>query len=221
MASKARKAFDDNAKDIERLIDLHSQNGGNSRGRRFGLEVLNKSAVVLITAFWEAYCEDIAEEALVHIIEHSRTADVLPDDLKKNIAKELSSAKHELAMWQLAGDGWKQILRSRFDQLTEQRNRRLNTPKSSQIDEHFLTTLGLKEVSKSWRWDRKMSSSRAVKKLDRFVELRGAIAHRGAGSKSVTKSEVVDYFEFIKRIASKTGGAVNTHVNSITGVPLW
>ena len=68
MASKARKAYDANANDIERLLELHMQIGGGAPGRRYGLEVLNKSAVVLVTAFWEAYCEDIAAEGLEHIV---------------------------------------------------------------------------------------------------------------------------------------------------------
>ena len=74
MASQARAAFDKNAADIERLLEIHADLGGDQRGRRFRLEVLNKSAVVLITAFWEAYCEDLAAEALDHLIQHSKTA---------------------------------------------------------------------------------------------------------------------------------------------------
>jgi len=53
MPSKARKAFDENAKDIEKLLRLHEQEGGTAKGRRFGLEVLNKSAIVLITSYWK------------------------------------------------------------------------------------------------------------------------------------------------------------------------
>ena len=59
MPSKARAAFDKNAADIEKLLSLQEQQGGTSRGRRYNLEVLNKSAIVLITAFWEAYCEEL------------------------------------------------------------------------------------------------------------------------------------------------------------------
>jgi hypothetical protein len=34
--------------------------------------VLNKSAIVLLTAFWEAYCEDLAAEALNHVGDHRK-----------------------------------------------------------------------------------------------------------------------------------------------------
>lgn len=53
------------------------------------------------------------------------------------------------------------------------------------------------------------------------MTLRGAIAHRGRDGKSVTKAQVVDYFEFVQKLVSKTGGRVNTHVKKITDKDLW
>ncbi len=86
MRSKAHKLFVENAQDIERLLKLHEELGGKSQGRRRGLEVLNKSAIVLITSIWEAYCEDIASEGLEHIVKHGRSPDTLPKEIKKIIA---------------------------------------------------------------------------------------------------------------------------------------
>ena len=60
----------------------------------------------------------------------------------------------------------------------------------------------------------------ASEKLDKFVELRGAIAHRGQHYNSVKKAQVEDYFDFVKTLAAKTGGKVNTHVKAITGKQL-
>src|ERR1019366_3918284 len=101
------EAFDDNVQDIERLLELHVASGGAAKGRRFGLEVLNKSAIVLLTSFWEAYCEDIAAEALEHIVAHTPSADKLPKELKKVIAKELKEELNELAVWKLADGNWR------------------------------------------------------------------------------------------------------------------
>ena len=64
MESNAKQKFDKNCEDINKLLEFHESSGGSSPGRRYGLEVLNKSAVVLICAIWEAYCEDIAAEGL-------------------------------------------------------------------------------------------------------------------------------------------------------------
>ncbi len=221
MPSKAWGAFLANTKDIERLLQLHVQAGGVQRGRRFGLEVLNKSAIVLITSFWEAYCEDVAAEGLSHLIDLAPKATALPEGLRKAIAKELKSDHHELRVWDLAGDGWRKVLRARAEALREARNRRLNTPKTENIDELFFSALGIKEISSAWHWPKKMTVVRARKKLDRFVALRGGIAHRGRADTAVVKAQVVDYYKFVRKIRSLTGGRVNAHAKSIAGTPLW
>jgi hypothetical protein len=110
MPSKAYRAFSENADDIQRLIEIHEERGGTSPGRRYGLEVLNKSAIVLITSFWEAYCEDLAAEGLQHIVTHAASAASLPKGIKQILAKELKKDANELAIWSLCDDGWKQVL---------------------------------------------------------------------------------------------------------------
>lgn len=221
MASKARASFDKNAKDIERLLELHESDGGIGPGRRYGLEVLNKSAIVLLVAFWEAYCEDIAAEGLEHIIKNAADADALPLPLKKLIAKSLKADQNELAIWKVSDDGWRTYLSGRFDEMKKERDRKLNTPKTAQIDELFASAVGIENISKSWKWEKNMTSEKAIKKLDDLVALRGAIAHRGANTTSVKKSHVTDYFEFIKLLTSRTGGAVNVHCSKVTKKPLW
>jgi hypothetical protein len=221
MASKARAAFDKNAKDIKRLIELHEDIGGKGPGRRYGLEVLNKSAIVLITAFWEAYCEDIASEGLAHIVKHAKTADALPDELKKAIAKKLKKEPHELELWKIADDGWRGYLSSHLEDMKVERDRRLNTPKTEQINELFRAAVGIEKMSSNWYWPNKMKADRAVAQLDEFVTLRGAIAHRGKHETAVTKKNVTDYFDFITQMVAKTGGVVNKHVRKVTKKPLW
>jgi len=222
MPSKARKAFNENFVDIKRLLDIHNYVGGTLRGRRYDLEVLNKSAIVLITSYWEAYCEDIAAEGLEHIVKHSKLATVLPKELKKQLANELKSDKNELALWLVADDGWRTLLSTRLKKMQEDRNKKLNSPKSNNIDSLFMTTLGIPNISDSWGWWPKMTPEKARAKLDKYVDLRGAIAHRGKiAEKSVTKKQVADYFKFINHLAARTGGMVNLYVDKITGIPLW
>jgi hypothetical protein len=220
MGSVARKKFDENCGDVRRLLEIHGDIAGDAPGRKYGVEVLNKSAVVLITAFWEGYCEDIAAEGLAHLVAECQDASSLPKELKKRVAAELSGNKDELAIWTLAGDGWRTALTDRLERLREERNRRLNTPKATQIDELFLSTVGIPSISKSWYW-KGMSTDQAREKLDRYVTLRGSIAHRGAGAGSVRKTEVTDYFAHVRTLVSKTGGKVNGHVKVATGVKLF
>jgi len=77
VSNNAFTAFRQSCQDINRLVKLHTRVGGDAPGRRFGLEVLNKSAIVLITAIWEAYCEDLASEAVKHIVTHAKGAEAL------------------------------------------------------------------------------------------------------------------------------------------------
>jgi hypothetical protein len=220
MSSKAWAAFKENAEDVTRLLQIHADVGGDAKGRRFGLEVLNKSAIVLITAIWEAYCEDIAAEALAHIVAHAKSSATLPKEFKKRLAAEIRADKNELAMWNLADQGWRAQAQGRLAAMMQDRNRKLNTPRADQINELFASAIGLPDVSDAWHW-KKMSAANARVKLDKYVTLRGAIAHRGASASTVKKAQVTDYFQLVRKIASWTGGRVNSHVFDVTGKRLW
>jgi hypothetical protein len=220
MPSKARLAFNESESDIRRLLEIHGSLGGPAKGRRFKLEVLNKSAIVLITAIWEAYCEDLVAEAVRHIVQYARTGDALPLELRKKIAKELKGIPHELEIWKLADRGWKKVVTSRLASQMEERNRKLNTPKAQHIAELFSTALGLEDITRRWYWKR-MSVGQAKAKLDKYIELRGAIAHRGKAAASCTKANVTQYLAHVKRLVGLTGGGVNGHVKKVTGRSLW
>lgn len=220
MPSKARTSFDENTEDIDKLLELHASQGGSQPGRRHGLEVLNKSAIVLITSFWESYCEDIAEEALAVIVEHAPNADALPKEIKKLIAKSLKEDKNELAIWGISDDKWRDVLRRNFLALKTERNKTFATPKSFNVDVLFESAIGLSKMSSNWKWER-MSVAAAAEKLNDFVSKRGDIAHRGSSTTTVKKSEVVAYLKHVKKLASKSGGAVKKHVKTITGQDLW
>lgn len=221
MPSVARKSLDQNLEDVDRLMELHEQEGGTGPGRRHNLEVLNKSAIVLITAYWEAYCEDLASEALEHIVANAPNAGTLPVEIKKVVAKEIKGALNELEAWQLSDNGWRAFLRTRLESMKEARDKKLNTPKHANIDDLFRSAIGLENATGGWNWSKKLTPQKARSKLDKYVALRGGIAHRGNAEMSVTKSMVEDYVDFVRRAAAKTGGAVNKHVKAITGTSLF
>lgn len=175
---------------------------------------------MLITAIWEAYCEDIVAEALTHLVKHAPSADALPKHIKKVIADELKAEKNDIAIWSLSDDNWRQFLKDRLSRLQEDRNRRLNTPKAENIRELFLRGLGIDDITDAWKWA-KVSQKAACKKLDDYVTLRGQIAHRGSALKACHKSQVEDYFAHVKQLVPKTGGRVNTFVRNVTKKALW
>ena len=214
MPSEARISFDEKTKDIDKLLEIHSIIGGCRKGRR-QLEVLNKSAIVLITAFWEAYCEDVARQGLVHIADNLESSEDLPTEMKKRVVRELKKCKHELAVWQISDSKWRDYLKHSVSRID-----RMNTPKTDQVNDLFFDLIGISNVSDSWYWPG-MSSENAKRKLDGFVTLRGSIAHRGESGNYVQKGEVEDYVNFVRKLAAKTGGRVNSHVRELTGKRLW
>jgi hypothetical protein len=220
MPSKARKLFDANVQDIQRLLDLHLQAGGSGVGRRHGLEVLNKAAIVLITAYWEAYCEDLATEALAHLVENAKSSAVLPKRFRRQIADDLKKAEHELEVWKIADDGWKRYVKDRLEDFKGKRNWDFNTPKTEPINVLFMHAIGIERISASWKWPKKMTVNRATQKLDKYVSLRGDIAHRGKGLTTVKKFQVSDFFKFIQKLAAKTDNTADAHIQRITGRPL-
>jgi hypothetical protein len=66
-----------------------------------------------------------------------------------------------------------------------------------------------------------MSSENACTKLNKYVSLRGEIAHRGRAARSCRKPQVEDYFAFIKRIVVQTETSVSGYVRKLTGRSPW
>jgi RiboL-PSP-HEPN len=219
IVSRAQDTLLSNSNDIHRLFEIHQLLGGGGVGRRQRLEVVNKAALVLITAIWEAFCEDLATEALAHLVSNIKLPQDLPLELRKQVVKDLIKDPHELAIWQLADEGWRHFLIRRQNELQEERNRRLNTPKAAQIDDFFQRTLGVDSVSGTWSWPG-MSPQQARDKLDGYVELRGEVAHRGAAARPIHKSTVKHYFNHVRRLAFHTANAVDAAVRDATGTRL-
>ena len=215
--SSAYQAFESNRADVDRLLEVHRDLSGKGRGRRYGMAVLNKSAVVLLCAAWEAYCEDLVSEVVEHFVSQAPEAKILPTVLRKRIATELSSDK--MQMWTLAGDGWRLVLSKRLGDLKVERDRKLNTPRTSQIRELFAEHVGYDNIDQKWTWSG-VTAELAREKLDEFVTLRGSIAHRVEADSAVHKADVVRYTRFIGRLVKNTDQVIVEHARSVTGLPL-
>lgn len=216
MPSLARTKFSANKADVDRLLEIHKDIAGDDAGRKYGVEVLNKSGIVLVCAFWEGYIEDVCNEAVKHLVTHVFDHTKLPKEPKKLLATALKEEKNELAVWGLAGDGWKALLQAKVQTLTDG-VAGLNTPKHEKVQELFNKAVGLKDVTDAWKWQ-KMSTTSACAKLDAFVSLRGAIAHRGKLTESVKKKDATDFLAFVELLIDKTDAALGGHLLSVTGV---
>lgn len=209
--SAARKRFQNSQKDVNQLSALHQRlkPGPGPGAPKVGASALNRASIVFICSLWEAYCEDLAEEAVAHITSALTDPSVLSDGTKHSLATSC------VEPWDLAGDAWQLKLAEHVKSKVE----KLNTPKTENIDNLFSTGAGLSGVSKGWKWQNS-TPAKARKKLDELVSLRGALAH-GQEETAVLKSDVTDALALVEHLVSATDPEVNRQVDTLAGTPLF
>lgn len=205
-----------NIKESLTLLKIHEKAAGSGPGRKVGVEVLNKSAIILVVASWEAYVEDTASSALSFMIEAGGRHNVFPN----NVLERVANKNQGLNSWKLAGDGWRQALRDNFSEVLSTTTGKLNTPKPAQVDDLFLKTIGLSQMSKNWYWKGR-SNTKCIAALEQLIELRGSIAHRVQHANKVWKKDVREAAELIGRLGEKTNNATHAHVVSLVGAAPW
>lgn len=210
--SQAYRRFEAGREDIKRLLQLHREKAGPKRGRKRGVEVLTKSAIVLICAYWEAYIEDVCEEALGRLLAGIQSPSDLPAELKKAVAKRVREDKDESAPWSLAQDGWRKVCK---DHISE-RLQKLNNPKSEKVSEVFRLALGIEDITEGWARPR-MAKDRARRKLDDSIDLRGSIAHRGRTGATVRKKQCTDFLTLVEELVQSTDKVILKCLQQHTG----
>jgi RiboL-PSP-HEPN len=209
-----------NLDEVDRLLQIHAKVSGSGPGRKYNVAVLHKSAIVLLVACWEAFIEDLAEDAFSIMLRRCKDHGAFPNKVLAEAAKPLKDGKDARDLWKLAGAGWKDVLRRHKSYLFEQYTSKLNTPRPAQVDSLYENLLGIKKVSSSWHWSH-MSADQARAALDELIDVRGSIAHRVTTSQEVTKKDVSDSVNFVNRIAVKTSNAVQQHLLDATGKEPW
>ena len=209
-----------NMDDVNRLLKIHKKLTGSGPGRRAGVEVLNKSGVVLIMACWEAFIEDLAKEAYDYLISKADTYTIIPNKVRVLASKSLRQDNDESKIWELAENGWRKVLHDHKNELFTKHIGKFNTPKPDNINDLFEKLIGLKDLSISWRWER-MSVDQSKGKLVLFNEDRGAIAHRAATKEPISIDYVRFYRNFVYRLAVKSANHVNKYLSIKTGDKPW
>ena len=171
-----------NRKQVRRLLEIHGIVAGKGVGYKHDVEVLHKSAIVLLVASWEAYVEDLATNAFEALLAAAKDHDIFPPDVLTSASSVLKKADNNREIWKLAGDGWKQVLKDHKLELFSQYIGKLNTPKPKQIDGLFHALIGISNISSRWHW-KGMSEQDSADKLEGLIELRGSI---GLASKKWT-----------------------------------
>jgi hypothetical protein len=130
----------------------------------------------------------------------------LPTDLPKSVQKHLSglvkAAKHQLRPLHLAGEGWKLVYKSYAQDAAAS----LNTPSSKNIDRLYLDFTGIVALSQSW--------SQGIAAVDRFVSLRGDVAHRGREAQYIRIDSLTDYRALLLATAIDTDNLLSDYLKS-------
>jgi hypothetical protein len=92
-SNKHTTALITNLKDVTRLKDIHGRITSKGPGRKRDVEVLHKSALVLLVACWEAFVEDMIEAALGWMILHAKDYKAFPSVVLDRIASTHQGAK--------------------------------------------------------------------------------------------------------------------------------
>jgi hypothetical protein len=212
--------FVENTEEVKQLVAFHEEKTGSERGRRYGVEILNKSGIVLLTACWEAFVEDCASVALEFVLQKTPDPATLPKVVRTRIGQSIKNDKNDVKAWELAGTGWQNVVRDYKNKLLHTYVSFFNTPKAGNVDDLLDALLGLPRVSDNWAWQR-LSPEGARDRLAKYIELRGSIAHRVKASQAVHKKTVNDYADFITRLAVRTANVTRVHVQSLVKADPW
>jgi hypothetical protein len=218
---RAHMTFFENLREVRRLLDIHTEFSGSSPGYKHNVEVLNKSAIVLLVACWEAFNEDLAEVAFEILLDSADDPSIFPTKVLAMASKQLKESKDDdRDVWALSGAGWKNVLKNYKESIFARYIGRLNTPHANQIDKLYESLLGIPSISRNWYWPG-MTVENAVKKLENLIEVRGSISHRVSASQKVHKNTVREYIHFINRIAIKNSNALRALIIERTGNSPW
>jgi hypothetical protein len=217
---KPHQTLQGNLSEVERLLQIHGRVAGLSPGRKYNVEVLNKSAIVLLVACWEAFIEDLAATAFTIILRRAKSHEEISPKVRSQAGRSLTESQNPLELWQLAGDGWRDYLKKYKKTLFERYIGKLNTPKPEQIDDLYSHLFGIGNFSSTWHWAG-VKSDKAFQKLHELCELRGAISHRVAATQKVYKETVIDYIEFINHLAVETSNRIRQLIVDQTGSEPW
>lgn len=209
-----------NLLEIDRILEIHGEISGSGPGYKHNVQVLNKSAIVLLLACWEAYIEDLAENSFNFMLSQARNPDVFPAHVLDIAAKEIK--KNNKDIWQLANDGWRKVMESHKESILEKYTVRgaFNTPSQKNIDTLFSNLIGFTSMSRKWYWSG-MSIENSKKKLEKLIELRGNIAHKVQSSSKVTKSQVKESKELIMRLAVISNNRAIYYINDKISNKPW
>lgn len=145
MPSQALTALTDRLKDVDQLMEAHRAVGGNQRGRRFEVEGVNRAAILMLSAHFEGYLEDVMQEALATINPRLEVEPLTggfhnpwPDRIDHLFAFLGMKKPSRSISWQRAGNA---TVRGNLEKLVRTRNRLAHGTTGVQVYKSEVTSL--------------------------------------------------------------------------------
>ena len=179
-----------------------------------------KSGIVLLVACWEAYVEDLASLSFDFMLREAKAPGDIPARVLALAGRPIRDEKDERRMWEIAGDGWRNVLEAHKQAIKAKHIGTLNTPRTSNVDALFSSLLGLQSLSSAWRW-RGMSNTRAIAQLEALVTLRGEIAHRVQATRRIKQADAYKLGEHLNRLAVISSNRLSLHLSHLVGRRAW
>ena len=205
MPSNAYQRFcSKSLRDVQQLISAHEELCGTGRGKKSGAH-LTSSGVVLLCAGWEAYVEDVVQEAATKLVDR-RKASSLPEqpwDLLDQHVRSYSTGLFDFAK------NWKDVFRN----AVKKRVVRFRGPRHVEVRDLVFDVVGHQGLIQSW-------DQGESQKLDAFVEKRNQIAH-GEDIPYVKKSDLENYIRTVSSIALATDNWICDQLKSSVGKRPW
>lgn len=200
--------------DAKRLIDIHVEITGEGPGRRFEVDALNRSAIILSVAAWEAFVEDLAVRNCSSLARRLKKASDLPDAVKAPMLVWLyenggfsgPTRSAQDAMWSLAGQGWREVVRN----FAKQKARNLNTPNSENITKLFRCTLGIHDITECWGY-RRWNADTYREKLDDLLKLRHRVAHGALRTETVGKTRAKEAVSLVRSLGERSSVQISEY----------
>jgi hypothetical protein len=180
MPSRSFDEYRKNLRDVHRLVFLHQNASGTTRGKR-GLGHLTRAGLLLLCAAWERYVETVLIEGATYLTTSLPGCASLPAIIHQKVVNHANNNSTPWSAADLLTPSWAQVYLDAIARKTTA----LNTPKYHKIQGLFHDYLGIADIGQCW------SLGSAL--LDRFVVLRGEVAHRGAQSRYVHFSQLLKY----------------------------
>ena len=212
--------FFDNLDKVQELVEIHGKIAGTKKGRKSGVETLNKSCIVLLTACWETFIEELIGSAFDYLIDNAQTHDIIPFSVLTKASNDLKNDKDARKVWSLADNGWKTVMKKYKNQIITKELDYFHVPRPKNIDDLYEKLIGLEEVTKYWKW-KNMNNASVIKTLNDFIDLRGEIAHKLKSSRNVLKRDVEYYTNFINCCGVILHNTTSAQLEVLTGKSPW